>query len=231
MTKPKVTFRTTSLKTFLRDVLNLTYFYPADDAKTAEKAPIIYRYEPGKSKLILITGENATGKSFLRRVLASACRQNKIEAMGISMEKRAGDDGNRIANAFIWGDERDNATGCLSINAILGGIRTSSKRENKHAIIWDEPDIGLSENYAAGAGDEIARFISTAPDKLFFAAVTTHRRALLQQLLAAKPHHIRLGDNHTLEEVMNLSVTPKSLEALQEANITLFRRLHKDFGI
>lgn len=208
-------FRTNSLQNFLTDVLKLPYF--SDVLKCC--------YTPGKSDLLVITGENATGKSFIRRILSAACNKTEIEAIPVSMELRTA---GGIVSAFVFGSESYEATGDLSGKSVLGAISTSKAREKHHAIIWDEPDIGLSDNYAAGVGLEIKEFIEKAPKKLFFAAVATHRKVLIQQLLSCQPHHLRLGtDNYSLEDVISSPVTPKRLSQLREDSHGLYQRIQK----
>lgn len=215
-----MTFRIDSVQHFFDDVLATRYF--------TDGGPLTFNYEPGESKLVLVTGENATGKSLLRKLIGGALKAHEIESIALSMQGRTSVG---TFAGFIYGDESHMATGCNTSGTILTAMSTSRGREKRHAIVWDEPDVGLSDSYAAGAGEEIVEFIKSPPEKLLFAVVTTHRKALLKALLPADPHHIRLGDKMTLERVLTAPIKPKRLEELRERNITLFRRLHKDFGI
>lgn len=223
-TERKLDCRVDTIEHFFKDMLGLVFF---------GKNFIDATYTAGESKLVLVTGQNATGKSFVRRIVGACLSEHKIESIALSMEKRAGGV-DRIFNTFIWGDEGDNATGSLSSNAIIGAIKTSHSRnkENKpHVIFWDEPDVGLSDDYAAGAADEIVEFVNAAPEKLKFVVLVTHRRAMLERLALAKPHHVRLGDTKTLEEVLTAPVVPRRLEELRERNLAMFRRISKEFKL
>jgi len=51
---------------FIQNILNSSAFFSEDTS-----TPIQAKYTPGNSHLLIVTGENATGKSFLRRVFSS----------------------------------------------------------------------------------------------------------------------------------------------------------------
>lgn len=185
--------------------------------------------QPGpdpSSRLVVVTGQNATGKSLFRRLLSAALKHEKVEPIPVSMELRS--EGGMM-RAFVFGSESYQATGEITAHSILGGIKTSRSRAERHSIIWDEPDIGLSDDYAAGAGLEIKEFLSPAPEKLFGVVVMTHRRCLIQQLLDLAPHHVRFGDDLTLDQVMKARITPRRLKQLDDASLALFRKLTKEF--
>lgn len=217
--KPQLDCRVSSTREFLEDVLKLRFF---------SEGVMTCAYEPGDSKLVLVTGENATGKSFLRRVIGVALREHKIESIALSMQFRSA---GGIERCFVYGDESNNATGSLSANSVLGAITTSRGRDTKHAIVWDEPDVGLSDNYAAGAAEEILEFANDPPEKLLFAMVTTHRLAMLERLAVGKPHHIRLGDEKTLKQVLAAKIKPTRLSELRDRNHKLFLAISKEFGL
>ncbi len=214
------TYRADTLENFLDDVLDHDLF--------AGDGPLPVRREPGRSNLILVTGENATGKSMLRKVMSGALHKNKVEAIALSMQGRTSVG---TFASFIYGDESSRATGCNTSNTISTAMSTSRGRDGRHAIIWDEPDVGLSDNYAVGAAHEILEFMRSPPEKLFYALVTTHRKAMLEALMAGEPHHLRLGDTLTLREFLVSPIAPKRLDELRERDVELFRRIHREFGV
>lgn len=218
--KHRLDVRMTSPKAFLEDILKLRFF---------SKGVVKATYEQGCGKLVLVTGENATGKSFLRRVIQSAFHERDLEVMALSMQFRAAP--YNMARGFVYGDESTSATSSCTSNSILGAINTSRGRAAQHAIFWDEPDTGLSDNYAAGAADEILEFLVDPPESLLFAAVVTHRRVMLERLAAHGPHHVRLGDEKTLREVIKAPLEPRRLSDLRERNHKLFRAIGKEFGL
>jgi hypothetical protein len=196
-------------------------------AESDDEGPILQaKHLPGKSKLVLVLGDNATGKSVFRNVITALGRKSDVEVMGLSMQGRTQIG---IVRGMIYGDEGSDSTGRNSVSTVVTGIRTSQGRENEHALFWDEPDIGLSDNAAAGIGVRIGTFIEEAPEKLVGAFVVTHRRYLVEHLVAAKPHVIFTGPNPpaSLDEWFDRRIWPQMPEDLMEANIKLYRRIHK----
>lgn len=214
----EINVRMTDVKDFFEDVVCLRFF----------KKVIKVNYTPGQGKLVLITGENASGKSFLRRVVHSAFKKNDLELIALSMEFRTE---SLMTRLFVYGNECRSATSCNTVNSILGAIRTSRGREEKHAIFWDEPDTGLSDNFAAGAADEILEFLSDPPENLLFASVVTHRKVMLERLAASNPHHLRIGDDKMLSEVLSAKLEPRRLSELEKKNYELKTKILKEFKI
>jgi len=95
--------------------------------------------------------------------------------------------------AMVYGDESWESTGVLSSRTILTGTSTCRGRKSKHAIFWDEPDLGLSDAWAAGAGRHIREFAGDFPRNTVAAFVVTHSKALVRELLPAKPTYLHLG--------------------------------------
>jgi hypothetical protein len=193
---------------------------------------IPFHWVISKGKLVVLVGENAAGKSFVRRLVSAMCRDVKIEAIPISMEARSG--GSMMygpARAMVYGDEGHFATGVNTSNLVQTGIRTCNGRTESHVIFWDEPDLGLSDNAAAGAGAAIREFASNASQHTRAIFVATHSRYLVRELLPIKPHylHLGLGDSApaTLEEWTERPVTPVDLEELQKAGHARFKAIQK----
>lgn len=218
------TVRVDTVKHFIADAMKSDFFHTVLTG---------HWEDGGNTKLIVVTGENATGKSFLRRIFTLGLHEAGIDYLALSMQKRTTSLGD-CSNTFIYGDESCNATGDCTASSVLGAMRTSLAREEdgkRHAILWDEPDVGLSDSYAAGAALDMVDFLADAPKKLFFAAVTTHRKAMLVELQKHGAHHIRLGDKLTLDEVLAAPVKPRRLQELKDRNISLFRAIHKTYGL
>ncbi len=164
---------------------------------------------------------NASGKSFFGKLLGQYVRkEHKIEVMNVGMAFRTE---SGVARCFVFGDESDSSTGMLSYKAVQGGIRTCRGRENDHVLFLDEPDIGLSEEFQGALGRVIAEFASDIPDKTKLFGVVTHSRRLIRHLLPIKPHHVRLGDEMKLADVVDF--TPAEVKGLEEIALKRFRSI------
>jgi hypothetical protein len=198
--------------------------------------------EPGApgSKVILVSGENAGGKSFIVKWMKALVHNQekaggpKIEFMDCGMHLRTMPG---IHRAFMYGEENVESTGNISIKAVLGGLATCRKREHAHVLSLDEPDIGLSEGYQTALGELIEEFAVDMPEKTEALVVVTHSRQIAWQLLHGtpganlSPHCIRVGDDlrPTREWVANgpLKRSVDDLKSLAERTVHRYRAMQK----
>jgi len=195
----------------------ITYF--------AEDGAFKFEHTNNDSPLTIVTGDNASGKSFVRKIIQTMCakRQPKLECIHLS---QAGRCQGGIIRAFVYGSEDDESTGRNTIGTMLTSFKTSHSRDSDHLMIYDEPEIGLSEEYAGGLGIRIKEFIESNPTHLFGAVVITHSSHLLKELLPLNPNHINLSDNRTLDEIAYRKVVPNTnLEGLQERSLETYRKI------
>lgn len=184
-----------------------------------------YKFFSTNSPLIIVTGDNASGKSFIRRLVQSACKEKNIECIHLSQQGRCN---SGIPRLFIYGAEDEESTGYNTANMLLMSFQTSKSRNNKHVLVYDEPDIGLSDEYAAGAGIRLRKFIEKKPKYLKGIVIMSHNRHILKELLPLKPNHLNLTDNKTLEEIVNRKIVPNvKLEKLQEQGLETWRKIKK----
>lgn len=216
--------RFSTARGLLDHALELDYFVEDDSGKV----PIPWHRRNGEGNVVVVVGENASGKSFLRRILTALCREAKVEMMPISMEGRGGEYGG--LRGFIYGDESWQSTGENSSHTVLTGISTCKSRENPHVIFWDEPDLGLSDGWAAGMGIALREFANDTPKTTYGAFVVTHSRALVQELLPANPHYLHLGSKDapdTLEAWVNRPIVARPIEQLKEESHKRFKAIQK----
>lgn len=220
-----MSFKFSSPKTLLDRALRLDYFTPDEQGETA----IPYHRVDGQGKLIVVVGDNASGKSFLRRIVQLLCQKNKIECIHLSMEGRR-NIGMAPWLTFVYGDEGREATGVNSAGTIITGITTCQGREGKHVIFWDEPDIGLSDDWAAGSGQRICKFTQDSPKHTLAAIVVSHSRALVRELLPAKPFYLHLGVESeqappTLDAWLERPIVPRDPEELRGLSRKRFKAI------
>lgn len=221
-----MTLKFNSTKQLIEKTLELDYF---QDPRPA----IPYVWKPGKADnpLVVVVGENAGGKSFFRRCVNAVCRDkaNNVECIPISMEGRRQVAYN-VGLAFVYGSEDWEATGINSISTVLTGISTCRSRDKAHVIIWDEPDIGLSEGNAASVGKAIADFTEEPPKHTKASIVITHRKALVEQLVSIEPHYLFLGDAkapETLADWLAAKPVVRPLEEVKERSRARFLAIQK----
>jgi len=181
--------------------------------------PVKCQYHDGNKHLLVVTGENATGKSIVRRALSSFARRDGLEVIDISPE---GKSRGGIVGALIYGTEEYQSTGSNSARTVRKALSTARSRTSQHVLILDEPDAGLSDEYAAGAGVEIAEFCSSCPATTMMTVVVSHRRALLSELAKISPSQLCLGGCPPLKDWLNRIAPPKSLEHLILADQKMF---------
>jgi hypothetical protein len=221
----------------LAETLDTVLFGPSDalDGRTA----IPYVYDPSKSgsKLVLVLGENAGGKSLFRRLIRVMTHPGRKgggfgdppvprgpfpvgEVIGLSMQGRTS---GGFERSCVYGEESYHSTGENSAHTVAMGIKTACERNHTAILYWDEPDIGMSGGAAAGAGVTIREFIQKDDAPLVEAVfLTSHSPALIRQLRACDPHYIFLGDANgpkTLDEWFEWQqnptpVTPEQLKEL-----------------
>ena len=204
------------MEEFLQTLLNWRYFQgpnPAIDAKL----------DVGNSKLVIITGDNACGKSFIRKLVQCLCSKENLECIHLSQQGRAT---SGIMRAMIYGSEEDESTGYISAKTINSAINTSRLREKPHSLFFDEPEIGLSENNSAAVGIKLKEFFDNPPANLQFAFVATHCRTLVRYL-GINHWHLRLGGSPDLQNWLEAPIVPGNLEQLDELSLKKWQQIEK----
>jgi ATPase subunit of ABC transporter with duplicated ATPase domains len=167
-----------------------------DDELFGQDAPCPIRTEGENSRIVLITGPNAGGKSFFARALSanvSAQRDTcNIEYLPVSMGIRTMQGMHRV---FMYGEEGRDSTGRISLRAVLGGLKTCRGREGPHMLLLDEPDVGLSDSYQRALGELLCGFAKDLPDNTSGLILVTHSRPLAAEFMQAKPTCIRVGED------------------------------------
>jgi len=181
-----------------RHVLTHVHHLLAGPLFASQGGPLTAALEEGDadSKVLLIVGDNASGKSFMVQLLAGRLNQEKVEPIQVSMKYRtkAG-----MHQSFMYGPLGDaqDSTGNISINVLGSAFNTAENRETPCWLMLDEPDMGLADSYCAALGTYVAnfgnRFAGTRCEGL---VVVTHSRKLVNSLLFSlekKPHVLCLS--------------------------------------
>lgn len=211
-------------------VEGLNLFSPDEDGEGSEAAVTLQISGPKKSNLVVIVGENASGKSFLRRVVHEAYQRIERELIAISQEGRR-----KVSYSpflvFVYGDEERESTGYNAAGTVLGAFKTSKAREKEHGIFWDEPDTGLSEGWSACMGREIAEFLSEKPEKLAATFLVTHSKPMVRELKAVDPIFVYVGSDRQFDSIDAWLDAPipkyESLETLRKQGLDRSRKIQK----
>ncbi len=141
------------------------------------------------SNVLLVYGDNATGKSFLAKALSSFAISHmedqsvKLECIHLSMNKRTGGDfTSAITRSMMFGSEDERSTGQISAHIIKMAFKTAASRDSSNMIIIDEPDIGLSESYHAAIGEYISDRISEISNYTIGVVIVTHSRGIAEEI-------------------------------------------------
>lgn len=199
--------------------------------------PLNVSYQAGhpESRLVLIAGDNASGKSLMIRILAGWLNEAKVEPLQVSMRYRTMSGMHRMF-MFGLGDEED-STGNVSLTAINGAMKTAEGREKPCWMMLDEPDTGMSEGYCAAMGTYLANFGNRVVplNHCQGMVVVTHSRKLISSMLFTlekQPHFLCFSDAQGpdlltawLEDERDRSV--EELLALNENSHELFKRINK----
>lgn len=197
--------------------------------------PARLEYGAKDSRIVIMSGPNACGKSFACRYLASAIAAERPKKAGqgeffhIGMRLRTSGSGQIGPKTFVYGDESEYSTGAVSMIALEGMLTNSKARTSRHVIALDEPDIGLSDEYALALGTKIAGFARDLPDMCDALVIVSHSRPLISKLMPLKPHCLRFGalDTTTWLASPPQEATPEELETLASRNLNGFRAVSK----
>lgn len=206
----------------VEDSLDYEYFCPQEE--DGGVTPIPVTSIPGEGLLVLAVGDNASGKSFYRRVVQALCHREKIECIHLSMEGRRGSN----FAGLIYGEEDYNSTGQNSARTVRMSLETSKKREEPHVIFWDEPDFGLSESWSEAMGVKICHGLTHDPSPHLVAAfVVTHSRPLMKPLLDLNPHALIFEESPStsLREYLARPSPVQPLEVLEDLSRQRYKRI------
>lgn len=216
---------------FIRDLFVKNTFFNGDEA------PLKAHLDAGDdaAKVLVITGSNASGKSFAIRVLAAwlNAEKPKVEPIQVSMRIRteAG-----IHRAFMFGPFGDaqDSTGSVSLTAVQGGLRTAKGRETPCWLMLDEPDTGLSEDFGYAMGQYLAQHANEGlGPNCHGLVVVTHSRELVQGLvdtLSVTPHFVHVDDKPLSIKDWLSAARRRSIDellGLSEKSVKTFRALNK----
>lgn len=155
-----------------------------------EESPFRAAMSQKATKLVVVTGENASGKSLFVRIVSVVLNQEGIVPVSASIRERTG---GGMRQAMMFGEEQSQSTGATSV----GVIQTAFKNlDRPSALIIDEPELGLSDAYARALGEYVGSAAKSVPTKCRGVVVVTHSRSLVQGLIdgyGKTPTHVSVA--------------------------------------
>ena len=174
--------------------------------------------------VLVVTGKNAAGKSFLRRWLCHILKEDKIEAIHLSQQGRASEG---FVRAFVYGDESDHSTGAISAHTFIAGMTTSRGRTTDHVIIWDEPEIGMGEELQIGTVDWLFTQLVDWPIHLNGIILLTHSRHFVERaMMFPGAKFLSLDGYKTKQEWLERRLIPMNPVKMHDESFQKWRRLN-----
>lgn len=170
------------MKTFLNEMLNkiedrhyAVLNLEKDNQLIFDKLSI----HKADSNVVIIYGENASGKSLFSSIIEQCARSEKIGCRNACMRNRTS---SGIEKAFIFGDEGSQSTGATSLSVAIKCLSNTLKEDKNSLAILDEPDVGLSDYYTPALGKYIAEQMVTSPEHVGLVLVS-HSKLLMKSFL------------------------------------------------
>jgi hypothetical protein len=183
--------------------------------------PFSFHLQPGDDRVVVLAGDNASGKSLLMNALASrAYYEHGVEPIVVSMTARTGEG---MLRAFTYGNERMRATSEVSISVTLKALAGAKQRltspTSQTLVLLDEPDFGVAEGYAHAFGLKLAAALADLPTQgQWGLLVACHSRELVRGLvegLGQNPAFVHTGQPITLDDWLKAPAR-QSVQALDQ---------------
>jgi hypothetical protein len=214
---------------FLDTLLSEVFTTSFCTSENGEEPAIPWHWVPGTAPIVLVLGPNGGGKSFFRRLVRVGLREwfDDMECIHLSMEART-DRYPGAMRSLIYGDEARHSTGELSGSVVQAGIKTCASRNASHVIYWDEPDLGMGEAEAMGAGVVLQKFGEDLPEHTQGVFLTSHSRGLIRMLQPLDPHYVHLGEAEppsTLAAWLERPIAPRTPDEVKQVSRERYRKI------
>lgn len=174
-------------------------------------------------KITILTGDNGTGKSLIRKVLASnLAKENGGEIVQLahsSMDQRTGQHPHLSAMSVMMNDNPWSATSTNSYRFIKALLESSPNRY----IVIDEPEVGMSQSLQASVAEWLNKTLGETKNNYLGVLVITHSKEIVKRLTTAEVF-VNI-QKKTKEEWLNSEPELMDLEDFEEKTLALFRVL------
>ena len=172
------------------------------------------------TSLAIITGNNASGKSLLRKYISMRCEQVKIKKFHFSQQGRSA---GGFERAMIYsGSESEDSTGQISVSVVIRAFKQIQNNKEPLIVVFDEPEIGLSEESQLGLAIYMKEQLKIAPESLLGTIVITHSRYFVGVLKDLPHKFFCFGEKYLAESWLNRGINPTDPQEIVE-------RSHKQY--
>jgi hypothetical protein len=183
----------------------------ASESMLMTEGPFSAWVSDGDERIVLVVGSNASGKSLFVQVMASIGRKAPFNwpPVSVSIRERTGSGMSDMASmrrSMMFGDETKQSTGATSVRVTETAFKNIwNAGDQPRLLILDEPDMGLSEDFAHAMG----QLIGTRTQEQFpegkprsGVVVVTHSRSLVRGLIASgmRPSFVSMEVSQNLDE-------------------------------
>ena len=177
-------------------------------------------------KFIILTGDNATGKSLIRRVLWSRVQSLKPDGrdrgkyiVDTSMERRTGSYEGLGALSGVFRDTPWTATSENSIHGMEQVVKITDR-----FLVFDEPEIGCSLELQAGMADYINKHKSEIIENSLGLLIITHSKIIVERLHEDIFFNM---EGMTKDEWLNRKIKPLNIETFKKDAEKTFKFMQK----
>lgn len=172
--------------------------------------------------LTIVTGDNGTGKSLIRKVVASHLTRenngNLVKVASTSMERRTGLHSEMGGMGVFMRDAEEDATSYSSLYFLEGLLKSTKDRY----VVIDEPEIGMSQNLQFSVGDWLVKKLPEVLGNNKGVMVITHSKEIVRQL--SKLEHVFINIQKKDEETwLNEEPSLIDLDDFKNKHLELYR--------
>lgn len=185
----------------MNDMIDFILMHPFFKNELSEKyanamnvdPPLYVNFQKADSSLYVITGPNASGKSFFVKQIKAYASQKNIKQYHMGLLSRTASLYEAHSEHF-WSlvPEDIASTGENSSVLLLNGIEGFSKQNEETIILLDEPALGLSTEYKQVVANYLVEFSQRTSKKLKGLFVCSHDHQILSALEEITHNHILL---------------------------------------
>lgn len=179
------------------------------------KFPFTMDVKNQNSKVVIITGDNASGKSLLLKVLKNYAKKTfNIKSIMVSLKEQLnplGVDQTEQRRMVCLKDDLNYSTGVSSVESVKRSFDIMKKwtQDSDTIILLEEPEIGLAQGYEYALGQFIAENTLKEKDNEAFSGliIITHSKNVMKGILeqGVEPIFINMGkDFISMENWLNI---------------------------